>query len=60
MRGVIEYRVDDFLALQIAAIPDEIRGYGHIKARNVEPARRKRDELLGRYESESATQRVAA
>ncbi|HKU48172.1 MAG TPA: indolepyruvate ferredoxin oxidoreductase family protein [Burkholderiales bacterium] len=48
------------LALQIAAIPDEIRGYGHIKARNVEPARRKRDELLGRYESESATQRVAA
>jgi indolepyruvate ferredoxin oxidoreductase len=48
------------LALQIAAIPDEIRGYGHIKARTLEPARRKRDELLARYESEAATQRVAA
>ena len=48
------------LALQIAAIPDEIRGYGHIKARNVEPARRKRDELLGRYESGTTAERVAA
>jgi indolepyruvate ferredoxin oxidoreductase len=48
------------LALQVAAIPDEIRGYGHIKARNVEPARRRRDELLAQYESETAPQRVAA
>jgi len=37
------------LAVQIAAIPEEIRGYGHIKARTLEPARKKRDELLARY-----------
>src|SRR5262245_26278199 len=47
-------------ALQIAAIPDEIRGYGHIKARTVGPARKKRDELLARYESETKTERAAA
>jgi indolepyruvate ferredoxin oxidoreductase len=48
------------LAVQIASIPEEIRGYGHIKARSLEPARRKRDELLARYESETAAERVAA
>ena len=34
------------LAVQIASIPDEIRGFGHIKARSIAPARKKRDELL--------------
>jgi indolepyruvate ferredoxin oxidoreductase len=47
-------------ALQIAAIPEEIRGYGPIKARTIGPARKKRDELLARYESEAKTERAAA
>ncbi|HVL37380.1 MAG TPA: indolepyruvate ferredoxin oxidoreductase family protein [Burkholderiales bacterium] len=37
------------LAVQIAAIPEEMRGFGHIKRRNVEAARKKRDELLARF-----------
>ena len=48
------------LAVQIAAIPDEIRGYGYIKARTLEPARQKREELLARYEARTAAERVAA
>ena len=37
------------LAVEIASLPETIRGYGHIKAKSVEAARRKRDELLARY-----------
>jgi indolepyruvate ferredoxin oxidoreductase len=48
------------LAVQIAAIPDEIRGFGYIKTRNLAPARKKRDELLARYESGPAAERAAA
>jgi indolepyruvate ferredoxin oxidoreductase len=48
------------LAVQIASIPEEIRGFGHIKARNLEPARRKRDELLARYGAGTPAERVAA
>jgi indolepyruvate ferredoxin oxidoreductase len=48
------------LAVQIAAIPDEIRGFGHIKARTLDPARKKRDELLARYEAGQTAQRAAA
>jgi indolepyruvate ferredoxin oxidoreductase len=48
------------LAVQIAAIPDEIRGFGHIKARTLGPARKKRDELLASYEAGQAAQRAAA
>jgi indolepyruvate ferredoxin oxidoreductase len=38
------------LAVQIASIPEEIRGFGHIKARNLGGARRKQDQLLERFE----------
>ena len=48
------------LALEIAAIPDEIRGFGHIKARNLAPARKKWQDLLARYEAGQAAQRAAA
>jgi indolepyruvate ferredoxin oxidoreductase len=48
------------LAVQISAIPDEIRGYGHIKARTLAPARKKREELLARYEAGHTAERVAA
>jgi indolepyruvate ferredoxin oxidoreductase len=48
------------LAVQIATVPDEIRGFGPIKARNLAPARKKRDELLARYEAGPSVERVAA
>ena len=40
------------LAVDIASLPETIRGYGHIKARSIEAARKKREELLARYRSE--------
>ena len=43
--------------VEIAAIPDEIRGFGHIKARNLAPARKKWQDLLARYEAGQAAQR---
>jgi indolepyruvate ferredoxin oxidoreductase len=46
------------LAVQIASIPDEMRGFGYIKKRNVDIARTKRDELLARFEAPA--QRAAA
>jgi indolepyruvate ferredoxin oxidoreductase len=51
---------NEALALEIAAIPDEIRGFGHIKARNLAPARKKWQDLLARYEAGQAAQRAAA
>jgi len=44
------------LALQIASLPEEIRGYGHIKLKNIAEARAKRDELLARYRAGGGTQ----
>ena len=37
------------LAVEIASLPETIRGYGHIKAASVVASRKKRDELLARY-----------
>jgi len=37
------------LALEIASLPEMIRGFGHIKAKSVAAARAKRAELMGRY-----------
>ena len=37
------------LAVEIASLPESIRGYGHIKATSVDAARKKRDDLLARY-----------
>jgi indolepyruvate ferredoxin oxidoreductase len=48
------------LAVEIAAIPEEMRGFGYIKQRNVAAARRKRDELLARFGAAAAPQRAAA
>jgi len=47
------------LAVQIASLPEEIRGYGHIKAKSINAARKKRDELLSGF-SEPKKQRAAA
>ncbi len=48
------------LAVQIASIPEEMRGFGYIKMRNVDAARKKRDELLARFSAAPAPARVAA
>src|SRR5687767_5138008 len=48
------------LAVQIASIPEEIRGFGHIKARNLGPARKKWEQLLARFASGPTAERAAA
>ena len=47
------------LAIEIASLPEEIRGYGHIKAKSVVAARTKRAELLSAF-SEPKKQKAAA
>jgi indolepyruvate ferredoxin oxidoreductase len=48
------------LAVQIASIPEEIRGFGHIKERNLGPARKKWQQLLAQYASGPTAERAAA
>jgi indolepyruvate ferredoxin oxidoreductase len=48
------------LAVEIASLAEEMRGFGHIKKRNVEAARRKREELLTRFAAVPAGERAAA
>ncbi len=42
------------LAVEIASLPEQIRGYGHIKAKNLAAARQKRDELFSRWPNAAA------
>ncbi len=37
------------LATEIARLPEQIRGYGHVKERHLAAAQRRRDELLARW-----------
>src|SRR5262249_9082474 len=41
-------RENHALALELASLPDEIRGYGHIKAKSIAAARAKREALLAK------------
>ena len=47
------------LAVQIASLPEEMRGFGHIKQRNVAAAREKRKQLLEQWRAPHR-ERVAA
>jgi len=47
------------LAVQLAALPEDIRGFGHIKMKSIAAARKKRDELLARFRAPGA-ERAAA
>ena len=47
------------LAVQIAAVPDSMRGFGHIKEKNVKAAKEREASLLAAYRN-PATQSVAA
>jgi indolepyruvate ferredoxin oxidoreductase len=37
------------LALDIARLPEQIKGFGHVKERHLAGARQRRDELLARW-----------
>ncbi len=47
-------RENHALAVEIAGLPESIRGYGHIKQKSAEQAGAKREELLGRYRNPAA------
>jgi indolepyruvate ferredoxin oxidoreductase len=47
-------------AVEIASLPEEIRGFGHVKLKAVAAARAKREELLARYRAAPAATRAAA
>lgn len=47
------------LAVQIAAVPESMRGFGHIKEKNVKAAKEREASLLATYRS-PATARTAA
>ena len=42
-------RENHAIAVEIASLPESIRGYGHIKAKAVHEARGKLDTLLARF-----------
>jgi indolepyruvate ferredoxin oxidoreductase len=37
------------IAVEIASLPEEIRGYGHVKSRHLEAVHAKRDDLMARW-----------
>jgi indolepyruvate ferredoxin oxidoreductase len=47
------------LAVRIAGIPEDIRGFGHVKERNMEHAKAKRSELLALFRSPHAAKAAA-
>jgi len=47
------------LALEIAAIPEQIKGYGHVKERNLAAARQRWDALMRRWGQPAAERRAA-
>jgi indolepyruvate ferredoxin oxidoreductase len=46
-------------AVALASLPEQMRGYGHIKEANVANARKHRDELLATFRSPGSTRRAA-
>jgi indolepyruvate ferredoxin oxidoreductase len=46
-------------AVALAALPEQIRGYGHVKEASLESARKRWDELLAAFRSPSSTRRAA-
>jgi indolepyruvate ferredoxin oxidoreductase len=47
------------LAVQIAALPEEIRGYGHVKARNLGIVQAKQAQLLAALRAPAAVRSAA-
>ena len=44
------------VAVELASLPEEIRGYGHVKAQHLEKVRAKRAELLARFRGQGNAQ----
>jgi indolepyruvate ferredoxin oxidoreductase len=47
-------------AVEIATLPDMIRGFGHVKEANVEKARARETELLAAFEGRAPVMKAAA
>src|SRR5205814_1153295 len=46
-------------AVELASLPEEIRGFGHIKMRNIAAARKKREVLLASFGAPAQARRAA-
>jgi indolepyruvate ferredoxin oxidoreductase len=47
------------LAVEIAALPGQIRGYGHVKERNIAKAKARETALLAAYRDDAPSQSAA-
>ncbi len=47
------------LAVKLASVPDDIKGYGHVKDAHLEKAKRKETELLAQWRNPEALKRAA-
>ena len=48
------------LAVELASLPDVIRGFGHVKAKSVVEAKKKEAELLAQWRAPNPEERIAA
>jgi indolepyruvate ferredoxin oxidoreductase len=44
------------MAVELASIPEEIRGYGHVKAQHLDKARARHADLLARFRGQGSAQ----
>jgi indolepyruvate ferredoxin oxidoreductase len=47
------------VAVDLASLPEEIRGYGHVKARHLAAVRTRREDLLGKFRGQQRAQVIA-
>jgi len=61
VRGLLQNLNADNLttAVEIANLPDQVRGFGHVKEKAVEQYRRKKDKLLAQYPAKQAPAHAA-
>ena len=52
-------RENHALAVEIASVPEQIRGYGHVKRRHLDGAKKKETELLAQFRAHRSTARAA-
>jgi len=52
-------RENHALAVEIASVPEQIRGYGHVKRRHLDDAKKKEAALLATFRAERTTARAA-
>jgi indolepyruvate ferredoxin oxidoreductase len=58
---IAKLKSDNYMhALELAKLPEQIRGYGHIKERNIEIAKRRETELLEAFRNPQAAAAEAA